>query len=217
MVEAGDGLAVGQLQPALGAFQRLDVRLLIDRQHDGTLWRPQVECHEVGGLLRECRVGADAPAPPPRQRNLVCPQHPPDLVRGDVAEMPGQQGAVPPRVALRRRCIQRRDDPPLVAGVVVPRLAAARRVRHPGQAVLDKAPTPFADRRRARCQPLRRRLVAQPLAQSQNDLCPERQPLLSLAGRQSRLQRRALLAGQRYLRCSHSGTLSYTLTFVTRY
>jgi hypothetical protein len=33
MVEAGNGFAVGQLQPALGAFQGLDVRLFIHRRH----------------------------------------------------------------------------------------------------------------------------------------------------------------------------------------
>jgi hypothetical protein len=37
MVEAGDRLAGGQLQPTLGAFQSRDVRLLIDRQHDRVL------------------------------------------------------------------------------------------------------------------------------------------------------------------------------------
>jgi hypothetical protein len=41
-----------------------------------------------GSLLAKHRVGADTPAPPPRQRNLVRPQHPPDLVLGDVVQMP---------------------------------------------------------------------------------------------------------------------------------
>jgi hypothetical protein len=124
MVEAGNSFAVGQLQPAFGAIQRLDVRLLIHRRHDGILRRLQVERREVGGLLRECRVGADAPAPPPRQRNLVRAQHPPDLVGGHVAQMLGQPRAVSTRLALPRRCIQRRDDPPLIFAIVVPGLAA---------------------------------------------------------------------------------------------
>ena len=53
MVEAGERLAVGQLQPALGALQSLNVRLFIDRQDHGVLRRLQVERDEVGGLLRE--------------------------------------------------------------------------------------------------------------------------------------------------------------------
>src|ERR1700746_2641390 len=100
--------------------------------------------------------------------------------------MLGQQRAVPPRVAFWRRSIQGRDDPPLMVGIVVPRLAAARRIGHPGQVVLRKPATPLADRPRPRRQPLGHRLVAQPLVQSQNNLRPECQPLLGLAGPQPR-------------------------------
>jgi hypothetical protein len=34
MIESGERLAIGQLEPALGAFQRLDMRLLVHAQHD---------------------------------------------------------------------------------------------------------------------------------------------------------------------------------------
>src|SRR5437899_578494 len=114
VVEAGERLAVGQLQPALGALQSLDVGLFIDRQDHGVLRRLQVERHDVRGLLRECRIGADAPAAPPLQRNLVLPQHPPDLVLGDVAQMLGQQGAVPTRISGRWRGVQSHENPPLM-------------------------------------------------------------------------------------------------------
>ena len=104
-----------------------------------------------------------------------------------------------------------------MVGIVVLRLAAARRIGHPGQAVLRKPATPLADRRRSRRQPLGHRLVAQPLVQRQNNLRPECQPLLGLAGCQPRLQCRALLAGQCHCCCSHYDSLIYPLTFATRY
>src|SRR5882762_4746666 len=150
MVEASERFAVGQLQPALGALQGLDVGLLVHRQHHGVLRRLQIERDNVRGLLCERRIGADAPAPPPLQRDLVLPQHPPDLVLGDIAQMLAQQGAVPTRITGRRRRIQSPENPPLILGVVVSRLAAARGIGHPGQAVPRKAAAPLADRRRAR-------------------------------------------------------------------
>src|SRR4029077_7855002 len=84
----------------------------------------------VGGLLCERRIGADAPAPPSLQRDLVLPQHPPDLVLGDIAQMLAQQGAVPTRITGRRRRIQSPEEPPLILGVVVPPLVGARGISH---------------------------------------------------------------------------------------
>jgi hypothetical protein len=66
VVETSDRSAVGQLQPALGTLQSLDMRFLIHAEHHGVLRRLQIERDEVGGLMRERWVGADAPAPPPR-------------------------------------------------------------------------------------------------------------------------------------------------------
>ena len=62
---------------------------------------------------------------------------------GDIAQMLGQQGAVPTCVTGRRRRVQRRNDPPPMLGLVMPWLATARRIRHPGQAVPGK---PFAQK-----------------------------------------------------------------------
>src|SRR6266446_7413257 len=217
VVETGERLAVGQLQPALGTLQSLDMRLFVDRQDHGVLRRLQVERHDVGGLLRERRIGADAPATPPLQRNLVLPQHPPDLVFGDIPQMPGQQGAVPTRVTGRWRGVQSRENPLLILGLVVPRLAAAWRIRHPCQAVPRKPATPLADCRRTRRQPARRRLIAQPLGHSQNDLRSQRQPPLGLPRGPPQPQSRPLLTRQRHFRGSHSGRLAYSLTYATRY
>jgi hypothetical protein len=72
VVETGKRFAVGQLQPALGSLQRLDVGLLVHRQYHGVLWRLQIERDYVGGLLRERRIGADEPAPSPLQLVPCC-------------------------------------------------------------------------------------------------------------------------------------------------
>jgi hypothetical protein len=63
--------SIGQLQPALGALQSLDVRLLVDRKHHRVRGRLQVEPDNVGSLLRKPRIGADTPTAPPRQRDLT--------------------------------------------------------------------------------------------------------------------------------------------------
>lgn len=74
MIEAGERLAVGQLQPALGAFQRLEMGLFVHTQHHRVLRRVQVQPDDVGDLPRKARIGADAPAAPPFQRDSV-PTH----------------------------------------------------------------------------------------------------------------------------------------------
>lgn len=153
--------------------------------------------------------------PPSLQRDLVLPQHPPDLVLGDIAQMPAEQGAVPTGITGRRRRIQSPENPPLILGVVVPRPAAARGIGHPGQAVPRKAAAPLPDRRRAGRQPARRLLIGQPVGQCQNDLGSERQAPLGLPRGQPGPQARTLLARQRHFRRSHSGRLLYSLTHAT--
>ena len=93
MAEPCHRFAIGQLQPALGTLQRLDVRLFVDRQDHAVLRRLQIERHNVGRLLRKSRIGADTPTAPPRQRDLMPAQNPPDLMFGDVAQMPGHLSA----------------------------------------------------------------------------------------------------------------------------
>src|SRR5580704_3446626 len=149
VAEPCHGFAIGQLQPALGALQSLDVRLLVDRKHHGVLGRLQVEPDNVGRLLHKSRIGADTPTAPPRQRDLMPAQNPPDLMFGDVAQMPGQQAAVPAPVPRRRRLIQSRQDAPLMLALVLPGLAAARRVEQTRETRSRKAAPPLADRRRA--------------------------------------------------------------------
>ena len=91
-------------------------------------------------------------------------QNPPDLMFGDVTQMPGQQAAVPAPVPRWRRLIQSRQEAPLMLVLVLPGLAAARRVAQTRDTLLRKAAPPLADCRRARAHSLRRRVVAQPSA-----------------------------------------------------
>ena len=114
VIEARQRLAVGQLEPPLGALERLDVGLLVDRQHHRVVRRIQVQRDDVGGLLRKLRIGADAPAAPPLQGDVVAAQHAPDVVLGDVLQPLREQCPVPARVALGRGLVQRRQDPTLV-------------------------------------------------------------------------------------------------------
>ena len=209
--------AIGQLQPALGALQSLDVRLLVDRKHHGVHGRLQVEPDNVGRLLRKRRIGADTPTAPPRQRDLMPAQNPPDLMFGDVAQMPGQQAAVPAPVPRRRRLVQSRQDPPLMLALVLPGLAAARRVAQTRQTLLRKAAPPLANRRQARPQSLCHHLVAQPLGNGQDHFCPKRRAPLSLSRAQPTSQGRPLFVRQYHFCRSHNGRLSCPLTYATRY
>jgi hypothetical protein len=217
VAEPRQRFAIGQLQPALSALQSLDVGLFVDRQDHRILRWLQIEPDDVGSLLRETGIGADAPAAAPCQRDLVPAQDAPDLMPRDVAQMPGQQGSVPASITRRRWLIQSRQNPPLVRGLVMGRLAAARRIRQTGQAVSRKAAPPFADHRGTRPQPHRHCLVAQPLGHRQDHRRPKRHAPLGLSGGLPRPQGRTFLAGQHHFCRSHRGRLPYPLTYPTRY
>jgi hypothetical protein len=77
------------LEIALGAFERLNGRLLIDREHDGVVGRGHVEADDLGRLGREFGVGADAPRFAAREVYLVRPQEAPDILDVNVAQ-PGR-------------------------------------------------------------------------------------------------------------------------------
>jgi len=77
--------------------------------------------------------------------------------------------------------------------LILPGLAAARRVEQTRETRLRKAAAPLADRRRTRAQPLRHRLVAQPLGNGQDHFRPKRHALLGLSRAQPTSQGRPLL------------------------
>jgi len=101
--------------------------------------------------------------------------------------------------------------------LVLPGLAAARRVKQTRETRLRKAAPPLADRRRAGVQSLRHRLVAQPLGNGQDHFRPKSRAPLSLSRAKPTSQGRPLLVRQYHFRRSHNGIVSYPLTYVTRY
>ena len=86
MAEARQRPAIWQPEVALGALQGLDVRLLIDAQHQRILGRVEVEANDVSGLSRELGVGADAEGVSPLEVNPMTSQHAPYLMNRDVTQ-----------------------------------------------------------------------------------------------------------------------------------
>src|SRR6266567_5215526 len=92
-------LAIRESEKALGAFQRLHMRLFVDRQHESVFRRIKIDPHDIGCFRPELRVGADAPTAPPLQLDFVLAQYPPRMIRTHVAQSLGQQAAIPLRKA----------------------------------------------------------------------------------------------------------------------
>src|SRR5271157_592516 len=180
--EAAQGFAIGQPQPALGAFQRLDVWLLVPRQYDGVLGRVQIQPHHVGGFLGETGVGAHTPTAASLQADPMFAQHPPDLVVGNVLQRRGQQSAVPAGITGGRWALQLPQNPLLGAGIVTGRLAAAQGLAESGQPLCQKAAAPLAHGGRTCLVLGGNRLVAQAVGSTQNDLRPKYIPAAAGAG-----------------------------------
>lgn len=169
MTEARQGLAVGQPQPPLRPLKGLDLWLLVHREDDRVVRWIQVQPDNVSGLLRELWIRADTPASATCQGDLMTAQHAPDLMLGDVLQARSQQRAVPARVAVGRRLVQRCENAALGVAIVHGGLATAWRVRQPPQARPGKAPAPLADGRQPRGGTPGRLLVAPALSQIQDD------------------------------------------------
>ena len=210
VIESGQGLAVGQVQPALGALQRLDMRLFVHAQHHGVLRRIQIQPHDVGGLLRKAGIGADAPAATPLQRNPVPTQHPPYLMRRHILEPFCQKWTVPARVARWRGLVQHAQDALSGRLVIDRRLAAARGILKSSQARPRKPAAPFAHGGHAHLNAPRHLLVALALGQFQNHTRPPMRAPLSLGCAHPTLQRRPLVFTQDNLCRSHNGKIVHT-------
>ena len=108
---AAERSPVGQLQIALGPFERLDVRLLVDRQHDGVVRRVEVEPDDLGGLGDEVGIVALAPRLARGEIDLLAAQETPDGLVRHIDQLSRQQRRRPAAVARRRRLIEQRQDP----------------------------------------------------------------------------------------------------------
>src|ERR1019366_8227501 len=217
MREAGERLAIGQLQPALGSFQRLDVWLFIHRQDQRVLWRMQIQPDNVGGLLREAGVGTDTPAAAPLQRDAMLAQHSPNLIRGDVGQRLRQQAAVPAGKPWRHRMIQLRQNASFRLPAIAGGFSATHRISQPIQPMPEKAAAPLAYRGRTRLQGRGNRFVRATGRHTQNQ--PGAKSIALGAGGPARysLQMSLLFRCQRNRVRLHGHSIRSTLTYATRY
>src|SRR5207237_4231364 len=136
---------------ALGALQRLDMRLLVDRQHDGILRRVEVEADNLGGLGDKVRIVALTPGLARRKIDLVRAQEAPDVLIRHIAQLARQQRCRPTAVARRRRLIEQRQDALAGIGSVTRSWSGPRQVVQPGQAVARKTRPPSGSPGPAKC------------------------------------------------------------------
>src|ERR1700739_4646288 len=77
--KAGERSTVGQADPALRPLQRLDAGLLIEAEQQRVLRRVKVDPNDNSRFAAELRIGADTPALPTSQTQMVLSHDPPDL------------------------------------------------------------------------------------------------------------------------------------------
>src|SRR5277367_3589761 len=168
---------VGQLQIALRAFERLDRRLLVDRQHEGAARWIEIEPDNLRRLGGERGIVTLAPRFARGQIDLLLPQEAPDVLHVDIAQARGNQRSAPAPVTRRHRGIKDRQDAfagrrrvlglrAPVAGLAQPS-EPRRGIAHPPlRRGTGRAPDRPADRRRrhtARRQQHDPRPLAQPV------------------------------------------------------
>src|SRR5829696_6717681 len=139
MAVSGEGAAVLELEITLRPFQGLDVRLLVDREHESALGRIKIEADDLRGLGDEIGIVALAPGLPPVEVDLLGPQEAPDILVADVAQSPAR----PAGIALRRRPPQRRQNAAVRRLVILGRGAAA-----PTRAIIETRQPSSAKRMR---------------------------------------------------------------------
>jgi hypothetical protein len=114
-------LPLGHRQRRLGALERLDLALLVDREHHGVLRRVQVQADDVAHLGDEGGVARHLEALDPVRLQAVLA---PDLLDRGLAQAgrPGQGARAPVRGIGRR----------LAQGLLLPDLLRRHRRRSPG-------------------------------------------------------------------------------------
>ena len=173
-------LAGPHRQQRLGAVQRLDLRFLIDAQHQCMVGRVEVETDNVAHLVDKQRVL--------RQLEGLAAMRLQAEGAPDAPDAGGRDAAVPrhaARAPMRRRgrlALQRLHEDTLDLGVVdLTRDTRPRFVEQAVEAALDKALPPLADGLRRHPLARRYRLVAQTRGAAEHDPRPQRQGLRRLA------------------------------------
>ena len=195
MTDATDSGSVGESQVPLRTLQRLNRWLLIHRDNHSVFRRIEIERYDIGGLADKLRVRADAPASGPLQLDLVLTQHAPHFVFGHVAKYLSHQPSVPARVTLRRRLIERFQDP--LGGIAILWLCTGPRgILQADKTQKRESQTPLADRARPLAELARDRRRTQPRSRRKNDSGSTRIALFYRRTLQPTLQRRAILRGK---------------------
>jgi len=178
----------------LRALERLDVRLLVDREHQRALRRIKVEADDLGRLGDEVGIVADTPRLAAVEVDLLGPQEAPDVLVADIAQRLGHESAGPASVTLWRRPFQAGQDAAVRHLVVLGRGAAARPrlIRQAGQTRFRKADAPQAHGSRHGAKVAGNRPRRTPFRGHQHDPGPERIALLARRRPDTSLQLRPL-------------------------
>ena len=175
---AAERPSVGQLEMALGVLQRLDVRLLVDRQHDGVLRWIEIEPDDLGRLGDEIRIVGLAPRLTRGEIDPLLAQETTDVLIRHVDQFPRQQRRRPAAVAGRRRLIEQRQNPLVGVASVTRGRPGSRQIAQPTQALARKARAPSADPPRPGPQLIGDRAGRAALRSQQNDAGPPRLAVL---------------------------------------
>lgn len=100
-------------QAGLGAVERLDLALLVDRQHDGVGRRIDIEADDVAQLVDEFRIVGELELPPAVGREAMCLPDAPDRAGADAGRLRHHVGRPVRRFARRigkRHCHHVRGD-----------------------------------------------------------------------------------------------------------
>jgi len=191
-----DRAAIGQLQPALSAFQSLYGRLLIHGEHNCVLRRMQVNADHVRRFGRKIRIGTDAPRTPSLQRNAMAPEYLPDILPIHIAQGPGQQGPIPLRVSWRWRLVQQSQNPGLGLRSIAAHVSRPGRIDKAVDPRSAKAPAPLANRGWPALQPYRDLLPGHAIRREKNHTGPKYLALLRPRGAHSGLQNPSFICAQ---------------------
>ena len=182
--------------PRLGAIERLDLALLVDRKHQRPVRRVRAKPDNVLNLLTELRIVGQLEAA--RQVRLE-PVRLPDALHARMAEA-DRLGELPRRPvrAARRLLMERHVDHALNRRRVQRRLAAGTGgvALEPGDAERKIALAPPADGSVGFAGRLNRRRHAGPLRPHQNDPRPPHQLLRRVPARHPALKPRPILGRQ---------------------
>ena len=193
------GHARHQRQHRRRAVERLDLRLLIDAQHDRGLGRIEVQPDDVAHLVDELRIRGEL-----ERLDLMRLQRerPPDPADRALAH-PGRGRHRPRRPVrrVRRLLLERLHDHPLDVLVADrARLARPRLVMQPIEAAPREPAPPLADRRGVTAQLGRDLRARPPLRRRQHDPAAKRQRLRALRTPSPPLQHLPLLTTEHDLR-----------------